>query len=59
MLSVAQQLDVIVSLSLQVVDKDADAVLDEVEAAIYLIASSILKGEGFRWIAVPFISMQK
>lgn len=29
---------------LQVVDKDSDAVLDEIEAAIYQVASSILAG---------------
>ncbi|KAK9830512.1 hypothetical protein WJX72_012154 [[Myrmecia] bisecta] len=33
----------------EVVDKDADAVLDEVESAIYLVAVSILKGEGFSY----------
>ena len=37
---------------LQVVDKDADAVLDEVEAAIFLVAQSILAGQGFSY-AVP------
>jgi hypothetical protein len=37
---------------LQVIDKDADAVLDEVEAAIYLIAQSILAGHGFSY-AIP------
>jgi hypothetical protein len=31
----------------EVVDKDADAVLDEIEAAVYLVAKSILQGEGF------------
>ena len=31
----------------EVVDKDAVAVLDEVEAAIYAVAASILRGEGF------------
>ena len=31
------------------VDKDADAVLDEIETAIVLVASSILKGEGFSY----------
>lgn len=36
----------------QVIDKDADAVLDEVEAAIYMIASSILNGQGFSY-AIP------
>ena len=34
------------------VDKNADAVLDEVEAAILAIAASILRGEGFSY-AVP------
>ena len=34
------------------IDKDADAVLDEVEAAIYMIASSILAGHGFSY-AIP------
>lgn len=34
---------------MQVVDKDADAVLDEIETAIVLVASSILKGEGFSY----------
>ncbi len=34
------------------VDKDADAVLDEVEAAIFLVAASILRGEGFSY-SVP------
>ena len=33
----------------EVIDKDANAVLDEVEAAIYLIASTILRGEGFSY----------
>lgn len=33
----------------EVIDKDADAVLDEVEAAIYLVASTILRGEGFSY----------
>lgn len=33
----------------EVVDKDANAVLDEVEAAIYIVASSILRGEGFSY----------
>ena len=33
----------------EVVDKDASAVLDEVEAAIYLVAASILRGEGFSY----------
>lgn len=36
----------------EVIDKDADAVLDEVEAAIYLIAQSILAGHGFSY-AIP------
>ena len=36
----------------QVVDKSADAVLDEVEAAIFLVAASILRGEGFSY-SVP------
>lgn len=31
----------------EVIDKDALAVLDEVEAAIYAVAASILRGEGF------------
>ena len=38
--------------ALKVVDKDADAVLDEVEAAIFLVAASILRGEGFSY-SVP------
>ena len=29
------------------IDKDADAVLDEVEAAMYEVANSILQGNGF------------
>ena len=33
----------------EVIDKDAIAVLDEVEAAIYLVASTILRGEGFAY----------
>jgi meiotic recombination protein SPO11 len=33
--------------AVQVIDKDADAVLDEVEAAIYSVALQILKGDGF------------
>ena len=33
----------------QVVDKDADAVLDEVESAIYQVAQQILNGEGFSY----------
>ena len=32
-------------MPLQVIDKDADAVLDEVEAAIYQAAVSILNGQ--------------
>ncbi|KAK9798157.1 hypothetical protein WJX73_001152 [Symbiochloris irregularis] len=36
----------------EVIDKDADAVMDEVESAIYQSAVSILKGEGFSF-AVP------
>ena len=31
------------------VDKDASAVLDEVEAAIFVVASTILCGEGFSY----------
>ena len=31
----------------QVVDKDADAVLDEIEASIFQVAITILEGEGF------------
>lgn len=34
---------------LQVVDKDASAVLDEVEASLYQVALSILGGEGFAY----------
>ena len=30
-------------------EKDADAVLDEVEAAIYMAAATILRGEGFSY----------
>ena len=37
---------------LKVIDKDADAVLDEVEAAIFLVAQSILSGQGFSY-AIP------
>jgi meiotic recombination protein SPO11 len=33
----------------EVVDKGASAVLDEVEAAIYTVAASILHGEGFSY----------
>lgn len=33
----------------EVVEKDADAVLDEVEAAIYMAAATILRGEGFSY----------
>ncbi len=33
----------------EVIDKDANAVLDEVEAAIYIVASTILRGEGFSY----------
>ena len=33
----------------QVVDKNADAVLDEVESAIYQVAQQILSGEGFSY----------
>ena len=36
----------------QVVDKSPDAVLDEVEAAIFKVAASILKGDGFSY-SVP------
>jgi hypothetical protein len=36
----------------QVVDKDANAVLDEVEAAILLVTASIMRGEGFSY-AIP------
>lgn len=35
--------------ALQVVEKDADAVLDEVESAIYQAAVSILNGAGFTY----------
>lgn len=31
------------------VDKDADAVLDEVEAAVLLVAASVLRGQGFTY----------
>ena len=34
---------------LQVVDKSADSVLDEVESTIYQVAQQILKGEGFSY----------
>jgi hypothetical protein len=34
---------------LQVVDKSSDAVLDEIEAAIYQVASSIMAGNGFAY----------
>ncbi len=40
------------SISLQVVDKDAPAVLDEVEAALFGVATSIMEGNGFEY-AVP------
>ena len=33
----------------EVIDKDASAVLDEIEAAIFMVASSILRGEGFSY----------
>lgn len=33
----------------EVVDKDADAVLDEVETAVLLVAASVLRGEGFTY----------
>lgn len=33
----------------EVVDKDADAVLDEVEAAVLLVAASVLRGQGFTY----------
>lgn len=33
----------------EVIDKDADAVLDEVESAIYQVAQQILNGEGFSY----------
>jgi hypothetical protein len=35
------------ALFLQVVDKDADAVLDEIEATILEVAQSILAGSGY------------
>jgi len=35
-----------------VVDKSPEAVLDEVEAAIFMVAASILKGDGFSY-SVP------
>jgi hypothetical protein len=34
-------------VSVQVVDKDADAVLDEIEATILEVAQSILAGNGY------------
>ncbi len=37
------------TVTCQVVDKDADAVLDEVEAAIYKVALSILHDNGFSY----------
>ena len=33
----------------EVVDKDADAVLDEIESAIVLVAASIMQGDGFAY----------
>lgn len=33
----------------EVIEKNADAVLDEVEASIYTVAASILRGEGFSY----------
>ncbi|KAI8471284.1 MAG: Spo11/DNA topoisomerase VI subunit A [Monoraphidium minutum] len=33
----------------EVVDKDADAVLDEIEASLYEVAASILAGDGFAY----------
>jgi hypothetical protein len=33
----------------EVVEKDADAVLDEVEATLYTVAATILQGEGFSY----------
>ncbi|KAK9844111.1 hypothetical protein WJX81_004715 [Elliptochloris bilobata] len=33
----------------EVIEKDADAVLDEVEASLYTVAASILRGEGFSY----------
>ena len=33
----------------EVVDKGADAVLDEIEGALVLVAASILRGEGFAY----------
>ena len=37
------------AIALQVVDKDASAVLDEVEASLYRVALSVLQGEGFAY----------
>lgn len=34
---------------IQVVDKNADSVLDEVESTIYQVAQQILRGEGFTY----------
>ena len=42
----------------EVIDKDANAVLDEVEAAIYLVASTILRGEGFAY-DIPLASKRE
>ena len=36
-------------MSIQVVDKSADSVLDEVESTIYQVAQQILRGEGFTY----------
>ena len=36
-------------LALQVTDKDADGVLDEIESAIFQAAASILAGQGFSY----------
>jgi len=33
----------------QVIDKDADGVLDEIESAIFQVAVSILDGRGFSY----------
>ena len=33
----------------EVVDKGADAVLDEIETAILMVAASVLRGEGFTY----------
>ena len=33
----------------QVIDKNADAVLDEIEAAILMVATTMLRGEGFTY----------